>query len=102
MVSFCLPMNQFSNSSKTKDMFFAETTGIQQEFEQSLVTDMGDKGIWIIDLFTYDNAIILDGNLSDWAGIPHDVFNGVDVYLAYNETYVFVATSWALMEFGRN
>ncbi len=100
MVSFCIPMNQFSNSSKTKDMFFAETTGIQQEFEQSLVTDdwvdrpMGDKGIWIIDLFTYGNAIVLDGNLSDWAGIPHDVFNGVDVYLAYNETYVFVATSW--------
>lgn len=55
---------------------------------------MGDKGIWIIDLFSYGNTIVLDGNLSDWTGIPHDVFNGVDVHLAYNETYVFVATSW--------
>lgn len=55
---------------------------------------VGDKGIWIIDLFSYSNNIVLDGNLSDWDGIPHDFFNGVDIYLAYNESFVSVAATW--------
>jgi hypothetical protein len=36
-----------------------------------------------------------DGDLSDWAAYDHDVFNGVDLYLGYDATHVWVAAQWA-------
>ena len=56
---------------------------------------LGDKGIWIFDI-TGGGGITLDGDLSDWQteGVPHDIFNGVDVYLAFDTANVYVAAQW--------
>jgi hypothetical protein len=67
---------------------------IDNSIKNSLGDPLGDKGIWIVDLLGYGNTIVLDGDLSDWNGIPHDTFKGVDTYLAYDTTYVYVAATW--------
>ncbi len=53
---------------------------------------MDNKGIWIYDI-TGGSGIILDVDLTDWEveGVPHDIFNGVDVYLAYDASTIYVA-----------
>jgi len=56
-------------------------------------TPLGDKGIWIYNN-TGGGAITIDGDLSDWASVPHDVFAGVTVYLAYDAVNVYVAVTW--------
>ena len=55
---------------------------------------MRTSGILIVDLDNYTNTITLDGDISDWAGIPHDEFNGVEVFLTYDSNFVYVATVW--------
>ena len=57
-------------------------------------TPWGAKGIWMIDNTT-GAAKVIDGALDDWAGNPHDIFNGVDTYLCFTATYVYVAVQWA-------
>jgi hypothetical protein len=54
---------------------------------------MGTKGIWMYDMTGI--TITLDGALGDWATVPHDVFNGVDTYIGYDATNVYVAVTWA-------
>ncbi|MCF2144664.1 MAG: hypothetical protein K9W42_13280 [Candidatus Heimdallarchaeota archaeon] len=54
---------------------------------------LGNKGIWIYNN-TGGGAITLDGDLSDWATLPGDVFGGVTVYLAYDASNVYVACTW--------
>lgn len=36
-----------------------------------------------------------DGDLSDWATYAHGVFDGVDLYLGYDATHVWIAAQWA-------
>ncbi|NHJ41419.1 MAG: hypothetical protein FK731_15415 [Asgard group archaeon] len=36
-----------------------------------------------------------DGDLSDWSGYAHDFINGVDLYLGYDATHVWIAAQWA-------
>ncbi len=56
-------------------------------------TEWGTKGIWMYDNTT-GAAKVLDGDLADWAGTPHYNFNGVDTYLCFTGTHVYVAVQW--------
>ncbi len=59
------------------------------------VTPWGSKGIWMYDNSTYGPGITVDANLDDWVNNPHYDFNGVDTYLCYTSTHVYVAVQWA-------
>ncbi|MHA1211315.1 MAG: hypothetical protein ACTSSH_02530, partial [Candidatus Heimdallarchaeota archaeon] len=61
---------------------------------------LGSKGILAADLDIYGNTITLDGDISDWSGVPHDVFDDVDIYLAYDSTNVYIAAQWKDLTFG--
>lgn len=55
---------------------------------------LGGKGIWAqeanMSLFT------ADGNLTDWAGtgVQSEIFNGIEVWLAYDNVSVYVGLKW--------
>jgi hypothetical protein len=65
---------------------------ISVEPDAKVPTPMGTKGIWMYDMTGL--TITLDGALSDWATVPHDVFNGVDTYIGYDASNVYVAATW--------
>jgi len=54
--------------------------------------EMGTKGVWLQDLS--GETIVADGDLSDWGSTIHDVFNGVDVYIGYDSSDVYVGLAW--------
>lgn len=54
---------------------------------------MGDKGILAEDVsgsFTFSG----DGELDEWVGLSFEIFSGVNVSLAYDATYVYIALQW--------
>ena len=53
---------------------------------------MGTKGVWLQDVS--GETIFADGDLSDWGSTIHDVFNGVDVYIGYDSSDVYVGLAW--------
>jgi hypothetical protein len=53
---------------------------------------LGEKGIWIQDVTAL--TITADGDLSDWAATPHALMNGVDTYLGYDGSNVYVGLTW--------
>ncbi|MBN1330550.1 MAG: hypothetical protein JXA54_13835 [Candidatus Heimdallarchaeota archaeon] len=55
-------------------------------------TPMGEKGIWIVET---TETINIDGDLSEWVGIPNDFFAGVNTSLAYDANFVYVGCQWA-------
>jgi len=76
-------MGNENNSIKDKEI----STNIESN-------PLGINGIWIVNLDDYNKTIVLDGDISDWAGIPYEEFNGVDVFLTYDNNFVYVATVW--------
>ena len=53
---------------------------------------LGTKGIWVQDVTAL--TITADGDLSDWAATEHAEMNGVDTYLGYDGTNVYVGLTW--------
>ena len=68
------------------------------EINQDLTTDayigypLGTNGTFIADLTTY--TIALDGDLTDWDGAAFETFEGVNLSIGYDATYVYVACEW--------
>jgi hypothetical protein len=56
---------------------------------------LGTNGTWIADI-TGGGGITLDGDLSDWTSesVPHDYMGAVDLYVAFDASYVYVAATW--------
>ncbi|HUT81027.1 MAG TPA: PGF-CTERM sorting domain-containing protein [Candidatus Bathyarchaeia archaeon] len=54
-------------------------------------TPIGSKGIWIEDITT---TITVDGDLADWATYRSGYFEGINVSVGYDSTYVYVACQW--------
>ncbi len=76
-----------------------ETTikNIPNNLDQSLSPDsgpLGVNGIWAINLSSYSNSIALDGNLTDWDGIPKEDFDDLEISLAFDENFVYIAVQW--------
>ncbi|MFW9924057.1 MAG: PGF-CTERM sorting domain-containing protein [Candidatus Thorarchaeota archaeon] len=53
---------------------------------------LGEKGIWAANIA--DSTITADGDLSDWVDIPFGIINGINVSLAYDSSYVYIALQW--------
>ncbi len=65
--------------------------------DQSLTPNsgpLGVNGIWAINLSSYSNSISLDGNLTDWNGIPKEEFDEMEISLAFDENFVYIAVQW--------
>jgi hypothetical protein len=54
-------------------------------------TPIGSKGIWIEEVTT---AITVDGDLADWSTYRSGYFEGINVSVGYDSTYVYVACQW--------
>lgn len=55
---------------------------------------LGVNGIWAINLSSFSNSISLDGNLTDWDGIPKEEFDDLEISLAFDENFVYIAVQW--------
>lgn len=54
--------------------------------------EMGNKGVWLQDVS--GEVITADGDLSDWGTTIHEIFNGVDLYIGYDSSNVYVGLAW--------
>ncbi|NHJ49865.1 MAG: hypothetical protein FK733_18880 [Asgard group archaeon] len=63
-----------------------------QEFTPE-VEYVGTNESFINDLTSF--TIVADGDLADWAGAKHAVFNGIDLYYGYDGSSFYVAAQWA-------
>ncbi|NHJ32524.1 MAG: hypothetical protein FK732_06660 [Asgard group archaeon] len=55
---------------------------------------MGSKGVWVEDIT--GQTITIDGDLVDWDGFGarHEIFNGIDIYIGYDASNIYVALAW--------
>ncbi|MCE7746338.1 MAG: hypothetical protein GPJ52_14505 [Candidatus Heimdallarchaeota archaeon] len=80
-----------------KQMNEATIKSIPNVIDQSLTPNsgpLGVNGIWAINLSSYSNSISLDGNLTDWDGIPKEEFDDMEISLAFDENFVYIAVQW--------
>ena len=69
----------------------SETPATPVVSPEALGQPLGEKGVWLNDV---TGLITVDGDLGDWATIPHAMCNGVDTYVGNDSTYAYVAVAW--------
>ncbi|MFW9923557.1 MAG: hypothetical protein ACFFDW_09770 [Candidatus Thorarchaeota archaeon] len=72
-----------------------KTTNITHSIieDNTLGDPLGDKQAYIQNI-TDTHNIAIDGNLSDWEGIPKGKINNIEVGLAFNTSHIFISCQW--------
>jgi hypothetical protein len=103
LFTLTIPKDIVGNQVETEETVFTKPTYKEQESDELLNTNaaVGDKDIMITNI-TDSHSITQDGDLSDWIGLPFNNYetaywsnrNTVNISLAYDDEYVYVALQW--------
>lgn len=86
IILYLLPTIQNKEIIESTDIFSNQKTNIIEEA-------IGEKGIWAQNI-TGLSSITIDNDLSEWENIPYLNINNVLIWLAFDESNVYIAFEW--------
>lgn len=84
VATYVTPAQVFASSASAQESSFV--------YPDYTPVPLGEKGIWAAGIA--DSVITADGDLADWEDIPFGIINGINVSLAYDSSYVYIALQW--------